>query len=286
MKIPEENLRLAAVAHKLVRGLNTERGLRSRTGFAPVLISFPMAAPTARLGSPNSAFLLRRAALAALYKPPADPLQRRERARQRDMEMEPPTPRQLPEPAVPIFREGVALTLSRWSALQMAVDNEWGGRNSRQRADELGHDIFTWFTQSKEPLYIDDLEDLLYEAMIALNTVAEDGSVEEVAEKLVIMHEECLEGNFAAVEKLREAALKRVAPAHVKQVVEGEEEEDSDSDSEDMTVDDSPYMVVDAPKSQPSPTPANKARDEGRSTQAADADGWTVVSSRKSKGKK
>lgn len=178
------------------------------------------------------------------------------------------------------------LRLSSSSALQMAVDNEWGGRNSRQRADELGHDIFTWFTQSKEPLYIDDLEDLLYEAMIALNTVAEDGSVEEVAEKLVIMHEECLEGNFAAVEKLREAALKRVAPAHVKQVVEGEEEEDSDSDSEDMTVDDSPYMVVDAPKSQPSPTPANKARDEGRSTQAADADGWTVVSSRKSKGKK
>ncbi|KAL3728147.1 hypothetical protein ACJRO7_032839 [Eucalyptus globulus] len=283
-----------------------------------------MAARTARLGSRNSAFPLRRAALAALYKPSADPLQRRERERQRDMETEPPTPppRQLPEPAVPIFREGVALTLSRWSALQMAVDNEWGGRNSRQRADELGHDIFTWFTQSKgndtapitpevfrivrsafrfaercnffflflirlEPLYIDDLEDRLYEAMIALNTVAEDGSVEEVAEKLVIMHEECLEGNFAAVEKLREAALKRVAPAHVKQVVEGEEEEDSDSDSEDMTVDDSPYMVVDAPKSQPSPTPANKARDEGRSTQAAvDADGWTVVSSRKSKGKK
>lgn len=61
--------------------------------------------------------------------------------------MEPP--RRLPEQAAPIFREGVTLTLSRWSALQMAVDNEWGGRNSRQRADELVHEIFTWYTQSQ-----------------------------------------------------------------------------------------------------------------------------------------
>ncbi|KAL3728150.1 hypothetical protein ACJRO7_032841 [Eucalyptus globulus] len=201
------------------------------------------------------------------------------------MEMEPPTPRQLPEPAVPIFSEGVALTLSRWSALQMAVDNEWGGRSSRQRADELGHDVFTWFTQSKARFvllnavnfffFFDPIRTALHRRFgrssvrshDCLNTVAEDGSVEEV-------------WNFA----LREAALKRVAPAHVKQVVEEEEEEDSDS--EDMTVDDSPYTVVDAPKSQPSPTLANKARDEGRPTQAADADGWTVVSSRKSRGKK
>ncbi|KAI6692559.1 hypothetical protein NL676_020269 [Syzygium grande] len=192
--------------------------------------------------------------------------------------------RQLPEQAAPVFREGVALTLARWSALQMAVDNEWGGRGSRQRADELARDIVAWYTQSKEPLYIDDLEDLLYEAMISLNTVAEDGSVEEVAEKLMILHEECLEGNFAAVEKLREASLKRVAPAHVKQVVEGEEEEDSDT--EDMAMDDSPYMMVDAPKSQSSPTPVNKAGDEGRQPQTADADGWTVVGSRKSRAKK
>ncbi|XP_030534812.1 pre-rRNA-processing protein TSR2 homolog [Rhodamnia argentea] len=196
--------------------------------------------------------------------------------------MEPP--RQLPEQAAPIFREGIALTLSRWSALQMAVDNEWGGPNSRQRADELGHEIFAWFTQSKEPLYFDDLEDLLHDAMISLNTVAEDGSVEEVAEKLLIMHEECLEGNFTAIEKLREASLKRVAPAHIKQVVEGEEEEE-DSDSEDM-MDDSPYMMVDAPKAQPSPTAVNKAGDEGRPPQTADSDGWTVVSSRKSRAKK
>ncbi|XP_030543237.1 pre-rRNA-processing protein TSR2 homolog [Rhodamnia argentea] len=195
--------------------------------------------------------------------------------------MEPP---RLLEQAVPIFREGISLTLARWSALQMAVDNEWGGRNSRQRADELGHEIFDWCTQPTEPLYIDDLEDLLYEAMISLNVVAEDGSVEEVAEKLTSMYEECLEGNFTTIEKLREASLKKVAPAHIKQVVEGEEDEE-DSDSEDMTVDDLPYMMVDAPKSQSSPTAVDKAGDEGRPPRTADADGWTVVSSRKSRAK-
>lgn len=67
--------------------------------------------------------------------------------------MEPPKP--LPEEAMSFLREGINLTLSRWSALQMAVENEWGGRNSLARANELCEEIFNWFTQSKgiSPFY-------------------------------------------------------------------------------------------------------------------------------------
>lgn len=59
-----------------------------------------------------------------------------------------PPPQLSPESA-PLFSEGISLVLSQWSALQMAIENEWGGRGSRALAEQLGSDIFSWFTQSK-----------------------------------------------------------------------------------------------------------------------------------------
>lgn len=59
------------------------------------------------------------------------------------------SPRELTAEAMPIFREGVYLVLSRWSALRMAVENEWGGRDSHYKADQLASDIISWFTQSR-----------------------------------------------------------------------------------------------------------------------------------------
>lgn len=43
------------------------------------------------------------------------------------------------------------------------------------------------------------------------------GSI-QVAEKLMIMHEECLDGNFSSIGSLRENSRKRVAHPHVRQV--------------------------------------------------------------------
>ncbi|KAK4773009.1 hypothetical protein SAY87_028028 [Trapa incisa] len=195
--------------------------------------------------------------------------------------MEPPKP--FPAEAVPFFREGISLTLSMWSALQMAVENEWGGRNSRARANELCEDIFNWFTQSKEPHYIDDLEDKLDEGLISLNTEAQDGSIGEVAENLMILHEECMEGNYSSIEKLREASTHRDVHSHVRQVM-GDDDDTSDSDTNSMGETDS-QMMTDA--SLPDAAPVGMSIDEEPSTNAIEAeDGWTVVGSRKPKGRK
>ncbi|KAM5546454.1 hypothetical protein ABKV19_002453 [Rosa sericea] len=126
--------------------------------------------------------------------------------------------RKLTAAAAAAFQEGVGLVLSRWSALQLAVENEWGGRDSRLKAEQLVSDIVSWVNHSTEPLYIDDLEEMLIEAMSSLNTMIEDGSIEEVAEKIMIMHEECLDCNFKSIESLREANSRRVPTPHVKQV--------------------------------------------------------------------
>ena len=37
------------------------------------------------------------------------------------------------------------MVLQRWTALCLAVDNEWGGRESRQKAEALYQDVLAWF---------------------------------------------------------------------------------------------------------------------------------------------
>ncbi|GAU32514.1 hypothetical protein TSUD_317200 [Trifolium subterraneum] len=213
-----------------------------------------------------------------------------------------------------VFQEGISLVLSRWSALRTAVENEWGGRNSHIKAQQFAADIFSWFTQSKDPLYIDDLETLLDEGALSFNLQIEDGSVEEVAEELMIMHEECLSGNFGSVERLREASHNQAAYPRAEQFVNGNEDDD-DSD-ENIIEDDSANMDVDIQKSisnlnstnstvnVPQPKVAGeadadiqKSKSNLNSTnttvnepqpKAADEadDGWTPVSRRKIKGRK
>ncbi|GLT30312.1 hypothetical protein SLA2020_051160 [Shorea laevis] len=85
--------------------------------------------------------------------------------------------RQLTAESVPLFQEGIGLLLSRWSVLQPAVENEWGGRDCCPKAELLLSDVFSFFNGSKEPLYIDDLEMILEESLLFLNTMAEDGII-------------------------------------------------------------------------------------------------------------
>ncbi|GLT26868.1 hypothetical protein SLA2020_019080 [Shorea laevis] len=156
--------------------------------------------------------------------------------------------RQLTAELVPLFQEGIGLLLSRCS---------------------------------KEPLYIDDLEMILEESLLSLNTMAEDGSIEEVAEKLMIMHEECLEGNYQSIERMR--AANRPPVTHF-----NEEDEDEDDQNDGMGEDNTTNMMVDLPKSRPISNVIDTSTDEPKTKQKAEAadDGWVEVSSKRNKGRK
>ncbi|MCL7046284.1 hypothetical protein MKW94_006124 [Papaver nudicaule] len=105
-----------------------------------------------------------------------------------------------------VFIEGINLILSRWIGLQLAIKNEWGGRDSRQKSEQFVSDILSWFSLSKLPLYVDDLEHMLDEKMLlCFHTEIDDGSIEEVAEELIIIYEDCLQGSHELVEKLRKS---------------------------------------------------------------------------------
>ncbi|MED6131444.1 hypothetical protein PIB30_009925 [Stylosanthes scabra] len=192
-----------------------------------------------------------------------------------------------------VFSEGIGFVLLRWSALRDAVENEWGGPDSRIKADNLATDIFSWFTQSREPLYIDDLEDKLYDGMISLNVVVEDGSIEEVAENLMVMHEECLEGNFATIEHYRQAILNQASHSRAApQIVNNDDDDEEDDDvqgsqnveSSARQAATSSNMDVDIPKSDSNMNSGNMPVDDGHAGEAED--GWVVVSKKKNKPRK
>lgn len=56
---------------------------------------------------------------------------------------------ELPPQARPVFEEGCALIFTRWTALQLGVQNEWGGSSSAQKANELLQDVIGWFYNTK-----------------------------------------------------------------------------------------------------------------------------------------
>ena len=56
---------------------------------------------------------------------------------------------QMPQQHRAVFEEGCALAFSRWMALQLAVNNEWGGSKSREKAQELLEEVVEWFFTKK-----------------------------------------------------------------------------------------------------------------------------------------
>jgi len=77
--------------------------------------------------------------------------------------------------------EGIGLVFGRWTALQMAVENQWGGRDSRAKADNFAASVLSWLCNSKGPHYFEDLADMMDAEISELfNADFQDNSIEEV----------------------------------------------------------------------------------------------------------
>ncbi|XP_016445118.1 uncharacterized protein LOC107770335 [Nicotiana tabacum] len=194
-------------------------------------------------------------------------------------------PAQLTVEAAAQLQEGIGLVLGRWTALQMAIENDWGGRNSREKSSQLNLDIFSAFTNSKEKVYMDDIEEILDEFMLSLNTEVNDGSLEEVAEKMMFMHEECLEGNFNSIKLLRETNVGRRPATYVRQ--DASDDDDSSDDGNENLGSNSSDMAIDYVGTQ-SNLGQGIVVDEPAMKQPAevDEDGWMKVATRRNRGRR
>ena len=103
----------------------------------------------------------------------------------------------MPDEHAPAFCEGLTGILNRWTALQLAVLNEWGGSESKQKAQQMDEELQHWFLKRRAGKHAEDLEELLVEILGDDFCVqCEDGSPREVAKIACEMYELVANGNY------------------------------------------------------------------------------------------
>ncbi|CAI5468011.1 unnamed protein product [Closterium sp. Yama58-4] len=139
------------------------------------------------------------------------------------------------------FREGVRLVFARWTALQLAVENQWGGGRSAEKAQHMQADLVHFCYSKRGAVYSDELEEWLDEATVKdFSMEVEDGSLREVADKIVEVFKACRDGNFTLVQQLQEAEAaaaakgRRAALQQSRAANRNADSDDSDSDVEEV----------------------------------------------------
>ncbi len=96
------------------------------------------------------------------------------------------------------------MILGSWTALQLAVQNEWGGPYSGEKFDWLKEQVIALFSTKGTKIEIDDLLDLLEGVLEEeFNTIAEDESCEEIAKMLLRLFHECINAKTAYLDEVR-----------------------------------------------------------------------------------
>ncbi|KAJ2829516.1 rRNA accumulation- protein [Coemansia erecta] len=140
------------------------------------------------------------------------------------------------------FVEGVDHILSKWTALELAVQHEWGGRNTQEKRDNLVDEIADYFdglARKGQAPETTDLEELLLDILDEdFSITLEDASEKEVARIICQLFSECRHSNFSTVDRLaaeRDAREKRGAGASAAQQSRGSGQADDDSESDDAS---------------------------------------------------
>ncbi|CAH0475371.1 unnamed protein product [Peronospora belbahrii] len=102
------------------------------------------------------------------------------------------------------FEYSVKLALARWTALRMAIEGEWGGGDTRRKYEILLDEILTVFKYNKV-VYADAMADNIGNYVeMEFGLICEDGSVEEIAQLLTILAEECKKTHYDRIKTMHE----------------------------------------------------------------------------------
>lgn len=184
-------------------------------------------------------------------------------------------------PAQIVFTRAVHVVFGEWTALKLAVENEFAGGGTRTRALALLQRVLDGLLASTV-VHRDELQELLDIALLDdFNIEAEDDSPQQVAEVLCALHAEALTGSTATAEAL----LARAAGKQTWVEVPPPPRAAGDSSDDDCEDDDDDHgggggggggvasaMDDDEGASQPRPEPE------------VDEDGFQMVSSRRGRG--
>jgi pre-rRNA-processing protein TSR2 len=129
----------------------------------------------------------------------------------------------------------VRVVFGEWTALKLAVENEWGGHDTRQKALQLLDDVLHHLHANKT-LHADDLELSLVQALADdFNVEAEDGSPNQVAHLLTQLHREASAGATTTADQLlaRAGATRSWVDLAPPRPVRDPNESSSDEEAED-----------------------------------------------------
>ena len=110
-----------------------------------------------------------------------------------------------------LLSRGIQAVFERWTALTMAVVNEWGGFQSKEKAQSLREETLEFLLKDSNKKD-DSIEDFLYDCIAEdFNVQLEDESHEDVGKVLRAMFEECGRGESSLVEKIEMQKLPKEA---------------------------------------------------------------------------
>lgn len=106
------------------------------------------------------------------------------------------------EPAFGLFRNVVKHVLANWTALQLAVQHGMGGMDGNRKAAWLEEAVANYFLQNAN-LERDEVEDMLEDVLShEFDTVADDGSVKQIAEMFCRTFRMCQRGEVDSIREL------------------------------------------------------------------------------------
>lgn len=183
------------------------------------------------------------------------------------------------------FNGCVRLLMSRWAALRLAVDHQWGGQDSVAKADAAVDDVTSRFVNAKGCVHADEVEDYLDDLMLEqFSTEIEDGSTRIVAEDLLHIFQLIAKGD----KEQADAWMARMGSVKLAQATRepGQDDNDDDDDGAGPSVngddededDDEEEMEMDEAEAE-----AERARREEERVrrEEMEADGFTMITSKR-----
>jgi len=179
------------------------------------------------------------------------------------------------------FERGLSAAFARWTAVQIAIQEQFAGRDTEAVVRQLMIRCAQLATMERAP-DVDALASEMYDAFDHMHCDLEDNSPEEMAAVIVRLREECLRGEFSFVHTLESRAAADSRAVMSLCVRDPRFDNDDDDDDEQNT---------DDIQNQNSTTP-NENADGGASDEASQAlqasgeamvedDGFTVVAPRR-----
>ncbi|KAJ1921932.1 rRNA accumulation- protein [Mycoemilia scoparia] len=135
------------------------------------------------------------------------------------------------------FIEGIDHVFAKWTALLLAVENEWGGPDSIEKRDWMVDMVVDLFDKDGKNVIPEDVEDRLLQIMEdEFQTQIEDSSARDIGVIVCQMFKECIHGDHSRVDKLLKEREEREAAKAEKQIInssKGQVESDSEDGSDD-----------------------------------------------------